>query len=125
MAGLYADKTGIDVSTAASWMDGETWFNGVEAVDNGLADDFLPADLVSEDKDGQETKAFHALRRMDAALAKAGMPRSERRSLLNEFKDGTQDAAVQPNTQDAVGSGTQDAADVTNGLNRLIQSLKI
>jgi len=125
MAGLYADKAGISQEQAAAWMDAETWFGGTQAVENGLADDYLPADVINQDTDKQtNSKAAHALRRMAAALAKAGMARGARRDLLNEFKSGTQDAAA-PSTQDAAGSGTQDAADVTEGLNRLLKSLQI
>jgi len=123
MAGLYADRTGVDVKTAASWMDGETWFNGLQAVDNGLADDFLPADVVSEGKD-KETKALHALKRMEASLTKSGMSRSQARSLIKDFQSGMSDSAT-PGMSDSAGSDMSDSVDVTTGLNRLLLKLKI
>jgi ATP-dependent Clp protease protease subunit len=49
----------------------------------------------------KESKAARAERtasyQLDVALAKAGMPRSERRSLLQNFKTGTPSAARQEN----------------------------
>jgi len=94
MAGLYADRSGAQKSKAAEWMDSETWFNGELAVEVGLADGFLPADAVTEDKTKAEAaKGANATRRLDAQLAKTGMPRSERRALLADAKGGMQDAA--------------------------------
>jgi len=122
MARLYADRTGVDVSTAASWMDGETWFNGTQAVDNGLADNFLAADMVSEDK-GKDTKAFHALKRMEVSLTKSGMSRSQARSLIKDFQSGMSDSAT-PGMSDSAGSDMSDSVDVTVGLHKLLNKLQ-
>lgn len=89
MADVYAAKSGADRATAAGWMDAETWFNGSQAVDAGLADDFLAADVV-EDKE----KAPSALRRVDSLLAKQNVPRSERRALLAEVTGSKPGAAA-------------------------------
>lgn len=94
MASLYAERSGADKAKAAEWMDSETWFNGEQAVDVGLATGFLPADAVSEDKTKAEAaKGINATRRIDARLAKTGMPRTERRALLADAKGGMHDAA--------------------------------
>ncbi|MEX5600709.1 head maturation protease, ClpP-related [Pseudophaeobacter sp. C1-32P7] len=94
MAALYSDRSGVKKSKAAEWMDNETYFNGQQAVDVGLADGFLPADAVTEDTTKAEAmQGVNATRRIDARLAKTGMPRSERRALLADAKGGTQDAA--------------------------------
>lgn len=94
MAGLYADRSGAKKAKASEWMDSETWFNGELAVEVGLADGFLPADAVTEDKTKAEAaKGVNATRRLDAQLAKTGMPRSERRALLADAKGGMRDAA--------------------------------
>ena len=93
MATLYADRAGVKKSQAAEWMDNETWFNGEQAVSAGLADGYLPADAVKEDKTQAQARAPKAINRVDALLAKTGMPRSERRALLAEVKGDTQDAA--------------------------------
>lgn len=84
MASLYATRAGVDKAEAASWMDDETWFNGSRAVEIKLADSLLPSSQVSEST-AQSTKSLAAARRVEAALAKQGLPRSERRSLIGEL----------------------------------------
>lgn len=94
MASLYAARAGVDKAKAAEWMDNETWFNGEQAIAAGLADSYLPADAVTEDKTKAEAvRGVNATRRVDALLAKTGMPRTERRALLADAKGGKQDAA--------------------------------
>ncbi|MBC7285455.1 head maturation protease, ClpP-related [Hoeflea sp.] len=105
MAAVYSDRAGVTKAQAAEWMDNETWFNGEQAVDAGLADSFLAADQVTEDKARAATVGtVNAKRRIDTALAKTGMPRSERRALLADAKGGTHDAAL---------TATHDAGDVS------------
>lgn len=95
MATVYADRAGVDKATAIGWMDNETWFSGEQAIEAGLADSYLPADTVVEDRTrADSTRSIHAARRVDALLARTGMTRSERRALLAEVKGGKQDAAV-------------------------------
>ncbi|RWE75257.1 head maturation protease, ClpP-related [Mesorhizobium sp.] len=88
MATVYAERAGVKKSRAAEWMDNETWFNGEQAVAEGLANAFLPADQVKQDKTRADAaKAVNATRRVDALLAKSGIPRDERRSLIGEVKN--------------------------------------
>src|SRR5690606_7927819 len=69
MATVYADRAGVKKSKAAEWMDNETWFNGEQAVSEGLADSFLPADQVAEDSARAEAaKSSNATRRVEALL---------------------------------------------------------
>lgn len=83
MAGLYAKRTGLEETKIRSMMDKETWLGGKEAVSMGFALALLGADEVEEDN---EVNAYEsALKKMDVALAKAGMPRSERRALIKEL----------------------------------------
>lgn len=94
MATVYSDRAGVRKSKAAEWMDNETYFNGEQAVELGLATGFLSPDQISEDQTKAEAaKGVNATRRIDARLAKTGMPRTERRALLADAKGGTQDAA--------------------------------
>lgn len=94
MAAVYSDRAGVKKSVAAQWMDNETWFNGEQAVAVGLATGFLPADEIAEDATkAKGAKDVNATRRVDALLAKTGLPRSERRALLGDVKGGKQDAA--------------------------------
>lgn len=95
MATVYSERAGVTKAKAAEWMDGETWFNGEQAVAAGLASGFLPADAVTEDKTKADAgRGVNAVRRVDALLAKTGLPRTERRALLADAKGGMQDAAA-------------------------------
>lgn len=101
LADIYAVRTGDDVADLRALMDVETWMGGSEAVDAGFADGLLPSDATQEDANALAPHQV-AARRMDAILAKQGMPRSERRALIQELKGGTPGAAP---------SGTHNAAD--------------
>ncbi|WP_137387976.1 head maturation protease, ClpP-related [Rhodoligotrophos defluvii] len=116
MATVYAERAGVEKAKASEWMDAEAWFNGEQAVAEGLADAFLPADQVNED--GARAEAFrsmNAVRRVDALLARSGITRSERRSLIAEMKGGKQDAAA---------SVMHDADDLRAALARLSQTIR-
>lgn len=100
-AGVYSRKSGSPVEEVAGWMDAESWFTGDEAVANGLADALLPSDAVARDPGAAaQAKPAMTLRFVDVMLARQGIPKSERRKMLNEIKGGTSGAAV-PATQDA------------------------
>jgi len=112
MAALYASRAGVEKEVASGWMDDETWFNGSQAVEAGLADGILAAAEIGE-ADRDQTKSLAAVRRVDVALAKQGLPRSERRTLLSEIKRGTPDAAA-PATHDAGADLSACFADLLN-----------
>jgi ATP-dependent Clp protease protease subunit len=90
MADIYTARTGLDPKAVQKKMDAETWINGSAAVDEGWADALLPSDEVRTDKSARRNARRLLL---DRALAKAGMPRSERRALLQDFKASTPSAA--------------------------------
>lgn len=94
MAKLYASKTGIDKAEIAKMMDDETWLDGEIAVEKGFATEILTKEVKAT-----ANNSIYALRKIDEILAKQGIPRSERRDLINQVK-GTQDA-TQKSTQDA------------------------
>lgn len=114
MAGLYANRAGVKKAEAAAWMDAETWFNGEKAIDTGLADGLLSADAVEESASAS-MKSVAAVRRVETALAKQGLPRNERRSLIGEIA-GRQ--AVADDHSSAV------ASDAIAGFTRLIETIK-
>lgn len=108
MASVYSARTGIDAGAVGKMMDAETWINGEAAVEKGFADSLLPADAVAQDPNA---RARAAQNRLEVALAKAGMTRSERRALIQESKTGTPRAAVDDGTPRAAGNtGTPRAA---------------
>lgn len=116
MATLYSERANVKKTKAAEWMDAETWFNGEQAIAAGLADKYLAADQVIEDTTkANVNQKINAVRRVDALLAKSGLPRNERRSLIGEVKGGTQDAAV---------TSKHDAADLTADIERLISTIR-
>lgn len=100
MGDIYAARTGGDLKTMQKLMDAESWIGGSAAVEQGFADTLLDSDSIKEGTKAQSSVI--AARKLDLLLAKQGMPRSERRSLIQEIKSGT---------HDAVGPGMQDAAD--------------
>lgn len=116
MSGLFADRAGVKTETAAKWMDDETWFNGAEAIEAGLADGLLPSSEIGEGAAAQAAQ-LTALRQVDNALARQGVSRGERRKLLASIKGGTPGAAAENATPRA---GDEIAA----GLRRLIETLK-
>lgn len=114
MAKLYAKKTGKTEKEIRKMMDDETWIQGADALEMNFAHALLGSDKIDKDEDLEY--ANNAVRRVDIELAKAGMPRSERRALLQEIKKGTQDA-TDP-TQDA---GTKE---LTDALAQLLSKFK-
>lgn len=90
MAGIYAAHTGQDKKAMAKLMDAETWIGGEVAVEDGFADELLPADQVSK---GAGKAAASSVRRIEAALRASGMPKSEAMRLISELKSGVGDPA--------------------------------
>jgi ATP-dependent Clp protease protease subunit len=121
MADIYSARSGVDAKVVQKMMDKETFINGTGAVDQGFADALLPADDVKKDASAKQDQIAAYL--LDMALAKAGMPRSERRALLQEFKAGTPSAAG-AGTPRATGTGKQNAAEVQEVCN-ILASFKI
>ncbi|HBP27936.1 MAG TPA: peptidase S14 [Advenella kashmirensis] len=95
MTSVYVSRTGQSAEDIAEMMDNETYINGQEAVDTGFADSLFdePTDKKAKDK--------VAAHQVDMIMAKQGVPRSERRKLIQELK-GTHNAAQ--DTQNAVQS---------------------
>lgn len=97
MADLYAARTGIEFKAMQAIMDAESWIGGSDAVEQGFADELLPSDQVVIDENSDTRAAV----KLDIALAKAGMPRSERKKLLAEY------AGYKAVTQNADSADTQ------------------
>ncbi len=113
MADIYSARTGIDAKKVGKMMDAETWIGGAAAVEQGFADALLPADEVTKDPEAKSDRVAGFL--IDMVLAKQGMPRAQRRALLQEFKSGTPCAAG-AGTPRATEDGTPGAA-VMDALN--------
>ncbi|ABU76296.1 head maturation protease, ClpP-related [Cronobacter sakazakii] len=92
MSDIYQARSGLDAETVDRMMDGETYIGGSEAVEKGFADSLLSADEIADDDESPAA----ALRKLDALLAKANTPRSERRKLLKALSGSTPGAAASP-----------------------------
>lgn len=100
MSLIYSEHTGIDRAEIHKMMDAETWINGEDAIKKGFADSRIETKEIDLDEDA--ANAYNSkLKLLDVSLAKAGMPRSERRKLIKEVT-GTPSAAdvITPSADD-------------------------
>lgn len=110
MAGIYAARTGKKVEEIGKLMAEETWLRAEAAIEAGFADSTFEA----PDYDGKADPAMKARAALDASLARAGLPRSERRRLLRE-------AAGMPS---AARTATPSAGFDVGAVQRLIATIK-
>lgn len=92
MIGVYADTSGRDEKDIEKMLDAETYLNGATALEKGFATGLIAPSEVKEAPNEAQSQA-QAARKLDAALAKSGMPRSERRKLISGIKTGMPSAA--------------------------------
>lgn len=111
MADLYAEVSGQPVEDMAGMMDDESYIRGKRAVELGLATSLLSSGEIAE-LETEETQSTNAMKAMDVALAKAGMTRSERKTLFANFKSSTPRAAG-GGTHNAAPTDTPAAIDIT------------
>ncbi len=90
MVDLYVEGSGQTEQAVATMMDEETFIRGKKAVELGFANATVSSDEIDETT---ENTNANSLRKVDAAMAKAGVPRSERRQLLHDLKTSTPSAA--------------------------------
>lgn len=110
MADIYVHRSGQSKPDVEQWMDAETYLSASEAVTRG----FATGTFESPKADPAARAEMSARRRLDALLAKQGLPRSERRKLLRDAS-GTQDAAG-PGTPRAAAFDAALAADLLKTL---------
>ena len=119
MASIYSARTGMKEDEVMGMLDGPntasdgTYMTASEAIAKGFADAEFEGNMV--DASASIAPNILARRRLDAALAKTGMPRSERRALLADAKGGTHNAAP---------TVTHDADALTAGLSQLFTAIK-
>lgn len=93
MREIYVDRSGMADAELAQMMDRETYMRGETAIAKGLADKLLPADAINATAQRAVPAAQPAVHRLDAMMARGGMPRAERRRFLADLKSGMQNAA--------------------------------
>lgn len=87
MAEVYAQRSGMTVKEAAKMMDNDTWISGSQAVELGLADSLTEDPKKPEPEDSKRKAALEnivAVRSVEIALAKQGIPRAQREEILKE-----------------------------------------
>lgn len=99
LADIYAARSGKMRSEIAALLDAETFLTAEEAVTAGMADAIAGETDAPPHAAAQGRPDIQAKRRIDAALAHQGIPRSERRAMLKQIT-GTRNAA-EPATHDA------------------------
>lgn len=125
MRDLYAEKADQSTETAEGWMDMDSYFSGKSAVDLGLMTALLNESEISVN--ALSVKDTPAARRIEAALIKYGMPRSERRKLLADYKAGMQIDTVDPELtqsepQAISADFVQQMLDAANALKAMVQA---
>lgn len=111
MVDVYSARTGGKPDDIAKMMAEETWLRAATAMEIGFAD----ATFDAPEYDPPPADAATSARaRLDATLAKAGMPRSERRRLVKE-------AAGMPG---AAGTATPGAGFDEGALRRLLETMQ-
>jgi ATP-dependent Clp endopeptidase proteolytic subunit ClpP len=115
IADIYQARTGLARSKVEALMDAETYMSANEAVKKGFADT-VAEDISAPEATNQTAQKISARRRLDAALAQSGLPRSERRRML-AAATGMHDAAG--DTTAMPGAGLDLAA-----ATRLIETMK-
>lgn len=106
MNDIYVARTGQDLADVQTQMDAESWIGGSQAVDLGYADELLPSDQVSK---ADARASASVVRRVEAAMRAAGLPRSEAQRLIHDFKSSLSDSAG-GGERDATGRGLSDSA---------------
>lgn len=104
LTGIYAARSGRPQVEIAALLDAETFLSAEEAIAAGMADCMVEGSAAglpaqSPQSGAQSRPDIQARRRIDAALAQQGIPRSARRAMLRDLT-GTRNAA-EPATQNA------------------------
>jgi ATP-dependent Clp protease protease subunit len=119
IADIYEARTGMDRKAIVKLMDAETFMGPSEAVKNGFADviDDTRTPPTEASASSKPDRAIMARRKVEAALARAGLSRGDRSDVLAELTATQRDASrPDPATRDAGPS----AADIQ----RLIETIK-
>ncbi|MCP4307781.1 MAG: Clp protease ClpP [bacterium] len=99
MATVYSERASVKKTVATKWMDDEQWFNGEQAVENGIADDFLSKDAGEDKEKAKATNDLKPVLKAEYSLRRAGMSRNESRSLIGDLMGAS---AVAPSSRQAV-----------------------
>jgi ATP-dependent Clp protease protease subunit len=102
IADIYQARTGLDAKAVAKLMDAETFMGASDAVAKGFADS-VNESLKADGADAKNLDSrLMARRQTEAALAKAGYPRTMRSEMLTQLTNSpTRDAGQNSAARDA------------------------
>jgi ATP-dependent Clp protease protease subunit len=116
MAGVYAERTGLDVKAVAKMMDDETYLSGATAVDKGFADAIMTADKTKvDDKAKASDHSVNELRAMERTLIAAGMPRSDAIARVSKIRGMSDSASEESMSDSALDPGSAGSAEPKAG----------
>lgn len=128
MADVYAGRTGLETDELMSMLDGPskasdgTWMSADEAIDKNFADE--KANFAQKAGSKAELPSHVlAMRKIEKALASAGLPRRTRSQLLNDIR-GTRDAATDATRDAGDKQAHADFSALKDALNGTIKSLR-
>lgn len=116
--GIYEGRTGLDAKTIRKMLDAETWMSARDALDKGFAtrvEEIATTERATAGGDGSR-RVSTALEAVRAALAGAGLTRTERRSILDNLVD-----VPAPGTGEDAAPGTGDFAKALQNLNATLR----
>ncbi|MBB4066513.1 head maturation protease, ClpP-related [Gellertiella hungarica] len=115
IADIYEVRTGMKRSDIEQLMDAETFMTAAQAVEYGFADVVDDAQIHPETNASAPIRPeIQARRRIDAALAKQGVSRTERRKMFNQIAG----------MHDAADTATHDAGFHAAAIQRLIDTIR-
>jgi len=101
IAEVYLERSKLESKEEIqAMMDRETWFNGSESVEKGLADSLLDDETVQNKAEPAE--GIKALRQFETICKMAGMTRSETKQAIKDLKIGKPGAVNQLDKPGAV-----------------------
>lgn len=120
IADIYVARTGRKLADIQKLMDAETFMDPQKAIAEKFADriddDIGAQASIEKPGDPDERRKLMARRQTEGALARAGIPRSQRGAIINDLAAATRDAGRTP--------ATRDAGDVLAALNELTQTIR-
>lgn len=120
MVSLYVDRTAMKPEEIAAMMDETTFMTGPVAMEKGFATSLLEADETpTKIRAANERSPIYQI---EAALARHGVSRTERRKLIKELSDGMPRAADEDATPRA---GEPAVDDGSVGLSLALARLKL
>ena len=115
IADIYQARTSMKRADIEQLMDAETFMSAAQTVEYGFADVVDDAQIHAEtNASAQVRPEIQARRRIDAALAKQGVSRTERRKMFNQIAG----------MHDAADTATHDAGFHAAAIQRLIDTIR-